>query len=191
MASVTISISSPTWLLRGLAMLMAPAMVVIMGIDLRIRGQERLLIHGIADEIAHVLTAVVMLSVFYAIGFRVNWIAAMIGGMLLDADYVLQMEDVVESVAGTGRGAIHTIGPTLAVLVVGALIPPLRTLLLSLGIGMLSHLIRDSATAATPLMWPVSDYLFHLRYSLYLTFMVACTLVTTGVVALGARPWRR
>ena len=46
-ASVTITIATPTWLLRGLSMLMAPAMVIIMGIDLRIRGQERLLIHGI------------------------------------------------------------------------------------------------------------------------------------------------
>jgi len=42
--------------------------------------------NGIGDAIAHGLTAVIVLSVFYAIGYRVNWIAGAIGGMVLVAD---------------------------------------------------------------------------------------------------------
>ena len=62
--------------------------------------------------------------------------------------------------------------------------------LLSLGIAMLTHILRDSATASTALLWPIDDHVFHLRYSFYLAILVAFTLVTTGIVALGARPLR-
>ena len=187
-ASVTISIASPTWLLRGLSMLMAPAMVIIMGIDLRIRGQERILIHGIADEIAHVLTAIVMLSVLYALGWPVRWIAGILGAVAIDIDHFLVPEGYLHMIANTNRSALHTVGPALVVLVVGLVAWPLRTWFWSFGLAMLTHLLRDATTSELPLAWPVGDDLIHLRYSLYLTILVACTLVTTGVVALGARP---
>ena len=190
MSSIIVTISSPTWLLRGLAVLMAPAMVVIMGIDLRIRGQERLLIHGTADEIAHVLTAVVMLSALYALGRNVSWVAGLLGAIAIDVDHLLIPEGRIDAIANTSRSALHTLGPALAVLAIGTVIWPMRAWFWSFGFGMLTHLFRDSATSELPLAWPLGDDSFHLRYSLYLTIMVACTIVTAGVVALGARPMR-
>ncbi len=193
MTSVTISIETPPTLTqRILAVAMAPAMVTIMGIDLRIRDQQRLLIHGIADEIAHVLTAVVVLAAIHALGFRISWIAGGIGGMLPDIDHILLWTGLADPVTDIDRGFMHTLGPTLAVLLLGVAVPPLRLFLVSLGLGMLTHVIRDSATSELPLFWPVSDEIVHLRYSLYLTFMVLCTIVAAGIVALGMprRPFR-
>ena len=47
---------------------------------------------------------------------------------------------------------------------------------------------RLHGATATAFLWPLDDHAFHLRYSMYLAILVGFTLVTTGIVALGARP---
>jgi hypothetical protein len=73
----------------------------------------------------------------------------------------------------------------LVILLIGLLVPAGRVLLLSLGLGMLTHVLRDSATASTAFLWPISDHAFHLRYSLYLAVLIGFTVIASGVVALG------
>jgi hypothetical protein len=189
--SITVTVPTPEIVVRLLAMLMAPAMVVIMGVDLRLRGREEILTHGIVDETAHILTALVIFSAIRAVGFPVNWPMVLFGAVIADADYLMIGEGMMEQLGDSSRGWLHTAGPALGVILVGLAIPPLRVFLLSLGIAMLTHIMRDSATAETAWLWPVNDHVFHLRYSFYLAILVAFGLITTGIVALGARPLRK
>jgi hypothetical protein len=188
--SITVTVPPSEIAVRLLAMLMAPAMVLIMGIDLRLRGSEDILTHGIVDETAHLLTALVIFSAIRALGFPVNWPMALFGAIVADVDYLLIREGLMDHVGDTSRGLLHTLGPALGVIAIGLAVPPLRVVLLSLGVGMLTHVLRDSATASTSLLWPLSDHAFHLRYSVYLAVLIGFTLITTGIVALGARPLR-
>jgi hypothetical protein len=188
--SITVNLAAPELLVRLLAVLMAPAMVGIMGVDLRLRGSEGMLVHGGVDWTAHLLTALIIFAAIRALGFPVNWLMAAFGSVVVDADYLLMHEGMMGHAGNVGRGILHTPGPALALIVIGLLVPPARVFFLSLGIGMLTHILRDSATAETALLWPLSDRVFHLRYILYLTILAAFTVVATGIVALGARPLR-
>lgn len=188
--SITVTVPPSEIVVRLLAMLMAPAMVIIMGVDLRLRGSEEVLVHGIVDETAHILTALVIVSAIRAVGFPVNWPMVLFGAVIADADYLMIRDGMMHELGDSSRGWLHTAGPALGVILVGLAIPPLRVFLLSLGIAMLTHILRDSATARTAWLWPIDDQSFHLRYSYYLAILVAFSLVTTGIVALGARPLR-
>lgn len=188
--SVTINVPPPSWVVRLLSVSMAPAMAVIMGVDLRIRGSERILIHGIADEVAHVLTALVVFAAIRALGFPVNWVMAAFGAVVCDADYLLMWDHLMPQVGDSSRGVLHTVGPALALVLLGLVFPPGRVFFVSLGIGMLTHIMRDSATAATAPIWPISMHVYHLRYSLYLAVLAMFTAVATGVVALNYHPQR-
>lgn len=188
--SITVTVPPSEVAVRLLAMLMAPAMVIIMGVDLRLRGEEGLLYHAMVDWSAHVLTAVVILSAIRALGFPVNWVMVGFGAIIADVDYLMIREGMASQLGDSSRGVLHTVAPAVGLIAVGLVIPPLRVFLLSLGIAMLTHVLRDSATAETAWLWPLDDHVFHLRYSWYLTILVVCTLVTTGIVALGARPLR-
>jgi hypothetical protein len=190
MKTTTLSVAispAPTSVLL-LAIAMAPAMAIIMGIDLRIRGAEEILVHGIADEIAHVLTALIMLSALRAVGFRVSWIAVAIGAVAPDVEYLLYRRDMLETIGDGSRGLLHTAVPGLALVLVGLILPPLRPFLVSLGLALLTHVIRDAATSAVPAMWPLTDAYYHLRYSVFLAILAVCATVTTGLAVLGPRP---
>ena len=186
---------------------MAPALAIIMGIDLRIRGAEELLIHGVADEVAHLLTALLMLSAIRAIGFRVSWVAVAIGAVAPDTEYLLSRLDVIDSLEavapdiayllsrldmlatiGDGfRGVMHTLVPGAGILLLGLIMPPLRVFLVSLGLALLTHAVRDAATSSVPALWPLSVEYVHLRYAFFLAMLAACATVTSGVVALHYR----
>ena len=163
---------------------MAPTLAIIMGIDLRIRGAEKLLIHGVADEIAHLLTAMIMLSTVRAIGLRVSWIAGAMGAMAPDVEYALSRLDITAPIGDASRGVMHTLVPGVALVLLGLMTPPLRLFFVSLGIALLTHTVRDAATSSVPALWPLSVEYFHLRYSFFLAMLAACATVTTGAVAL-------
>lgn len=198
MISRTRNLSVPTSS-RWLAVAVAPAMGIIVVIDLRFRGNEwvltqgidphlrgwvELLLRGMADEIAHLLTALVIVAAIRVAGIPVNWIAAAIGAVVIDLEYLLLLQNITEALAGSQRGFAHTLGPALGMILLGLIVAPARTGLISLGIGMLTHLLRDSATASAPLLWPLRDRAFHLHYAAYLTILVACTVA----VALNTHP---
>ena len=181
------SLTHPPVAVRLLSVVMAPAMAVIMGVDLRIRGSEEILVHGIADELAHLLTALVILSALQAVGMRVLWPAVMVGATIPDIEHILAQAHRLDAIGSTGRGVLHTLVPGVVLVSVGLLLPPLRTFFMSLGLAMLTHVVRDAATSAVPALWPHADAAYHLRYALFLAMLAGCASITTGAVALAAR----
>ncbi len=92
-----------------MAMLLVAAIVGIDAIDLWIRGSETLLIHGIADEIAHLLTAVVCVEAFRVLGTPIRWPAALIGAVVLDLDHTPLIYGWAEPLAGSTRPGTHAL----------------------------------------------------------------------------------
>lgn len=184
---VNVISTSPPMAVRLLSVAMAPALAVIMGVDLRIRGSEEILVHGIADELAHLLTALVVLSALRAMGMRLSWPAVVIGATIPDIEHVLALAGQLDAIGTTGRGVLHTLVPGAIVAGLGMLLPPLRVFLLSLGLAMLSHVVRDAATSEIPALWPHAVAAYHLRYVFFLAMLAGCATITTGAVALAAR----
>ena len=166
---------------------MTPAMVLIMGIDSHIRGDESLLIHGLADEVAHLMTTLICLAAVRAIGIPVHWLAGVVGAVVLDLDHIPMLLDLVDPVQGSSRPESHSLAPVVAVLVLGVIIRPWRLALLTLAFAMSTHLLRDAATGFAPVWWPLYDAPVHLRYSAYLLVLVTLATVTTGIATFGAR----
>ena len=189
--SIAISPAPPS--VRFLSILMAPALAIIMGIDLRIRGAEEILVHGFADEIAHVLTALIILSAVRAIGVRIFWPVVLVGAVLPDVEYLFFRMDIhlFDIVAEGSRGALHTLAPGAAVVALGLVLPPLRVFLVSLGLAMLTHPVRDAATSSAPMLWPLIPEAYHLRYSFFLAILAICAIITAGMVALAPIPGQR
>jgi hypothetical protein len=188
--SITVTTPSPGLFVRLLAVAMAPAMVGIMGVDLRLRGEEGVLFHGFVDWTAHLLTALIIFAAIRALGFPVNWMMAAFGAVIADADYLMIREGLMHHAGDSSRGVLHTVGPALALIAIGLVIPPARVFFVTLGIAMMTHILRDSATADTSFLWPLTDHIFHLRYTLYLAILAGFTVIATGIVALEGRPLR-
>lgn len=184
MTTISVSISPSPSSVRLLSIAMAPALAIIMGIDLRIRGAEEILVHGFADEIAHLLSALIMLSAVRAVGFRLSWVAVAIGAVAPDIEYVLSRLDMTAPIGDSSRGVMHTLVPGAGILLLGLMLPPLRVFLVSLGLALLTHVVRDAATSSVPALWPLTDEYFHLRYAFFLTMVAICATITTGIVAV-------
>lgn len=165
---------------------MTPAMVLIMGIDSQIRGSESLLVHGFADEVAHLMTTLICLAAARAVGIPIHWFAGLVGAVVIDVDHIPMLLNLVEPVEGSSRAGSHSLGPVVLIMFLGLIIRPWRSAFWSLGFGMLTHLFRDTATGFVPLAWPLSDDPVHLRYAVYLLVLVTLTTVTSGIATLSA-----
>lgn len=126
-----------------------------------------------------------MLSAVRAIGFRVSWIAVAIGAMAPGIEYALSRFDMIDTVGvmapdidylrsrldtlqtiGDGsRGVVHTLMSGTEILLLGLIVPPLMVFLVSMGLALLTHAVRDAATSSVPALWPLSEEYVHLRYS--------------------------
>jgi hypothetical protein len=163
---------------------MTPAMVLIMGIDSQIRGSESLLIHGLADAVAHLMTTLICLAALRTVGIPVHWFAGLVGAVVLDLDHLPLLLHLVEPVAGSSRPGTHSLAAVAPILFIGLIVSPWRFVLWSLGLGILTHLVRDAATGFVPLGWPLSNQPVHLRYSIYLLLLVTLATVTTVVAVI-------
>ena len=166
---------------------MALALILIIGIDAQVRGDESLLVHGLADEVAHLLTAIICLAAVRAMGVPVHWLPGIIGGVIIDLDHIPLLLDLVSPVPGSSRPESHSLASVAVVLAVGLVVPQWRAATWSMGYGMVTHLFRDTATGSTPLWWPAVATPVHLRYSLYLLVLV----VLAAIAAVSARPPRQ
>lgn len=170
-----------------MAMLLIAAIVGIVAIDLWIRGSETLLIHGIADEIAHLLTAVVCVEAFRVLGTPIRWPAALTGAVVLDLDHIPLIYGWAEPLAGSTRPETHALWPVMLVMVGGLAYRDERWIWWSIAIGMSTHLFRDTATGTVVLLWPFEDIPVHIPYIVYLLVMWGGVLVAR----LGLRrDWR-
>jgi inner membrane protein len=139
-----------------------------------------LLIAGLADEPAHLLTAWLILM---ALPERVTppsvWPWVLAASVGIDADHVPQYTWDPGFAVDGGRPPTHGLLTIVLLLVVGAA-RPCRTWALGLAGGVALHLLRDAATGpGIPLLWPVVQDSFLVAYPLYLVVLILAASVAS------------
>jgi inner membrane protein len=181
-----------TWgplLRRGLITAAAVAAVLLLDVVARAASWP-LLVQGLLDEPAHVLTAWLCLTALGAPlvpGRRERWVLA--GTVLIDLDHLPLYVDHEGWAVDGGRPPTHSLGLLLLLLLVAVSIPRWGTAAAGLAVGVLFHLLRDLATGpGVPLFWPFGS-LVGIPYPAYVAVLVvaAAAAVLHGL----GRPARR
>ena len=158
------------------------AIVMIAILDRQRPATESLAVHGLIDEMAHVLTAAIMALAFRSLDVAVSLAWTLIGGVILDGEHVLQLLGWTDPIPGSSRGGGHSLLVVVVVLLVGAADGSRRMWWISLAIGMASHLFRDMATGTVALLWPFDATPLSIRHDIYLASLAWCSvMVLVGV----------
>lgn len=134
---------------------------------------------GPLDEIAHLMTALLIL---WALGPRVCkrfLVPALIASVAIDADHIPGRLGADWLTAGTPRPYTHSLLTIAIVLVLAWRWRRRRELLLGVAIGLGIHLWRDLAEgeSGVSLLWPFSYHSFQYPHGVYLAAMGAFVLI--------------
>jgi inner membrane protein len=174
--------------------LLAVAVVASLDIVVTAVGPPLLLL-GVLDEIAHVLTTAVLLLACRRTRYdrvRVSLGAALAGTVLIDADHIpLQLFGDSSLTQGTPRPYSHSVSSVLLLLLLARVVRDERArgLLTGCAAGIGLHLVRDVGTAPVALAWPFWWGGVQVPYAAYLLVLVAaglaCTIRGTGLSRRG------
>jgi inner membrane protein len=159
----------------------AAAIGLILAIDGPLAWQQRpLLLAGLADETAHLLTAAILLAPI-ALNLPSAFLrAALAGSVLIDIDHLPLLAGSEVLTRETNRPVTHSL-LTIGFLALLVLVPWPRWRWITAGLaaGVAAHLTRDLATtsAGVPLLWPLSDRSFTVPYAVYVTVLIAAAAV--------------
>jgi inner membrane protein len=143
---------------------------------------------GALDEIAHLMTA---LLVLWALGQRACerfMLPALIASVAIDLDHVPAQLGFYGFTEGTPRPYTHS-ALTIAVVVAVAVVwRRRRDVMLGIALGLALHFVRDLAEsdAGVALLWPWSDHAFTISHRGYLA-AVAAVVVLDAVRLVAAR----
>lgn len=128
---------------------------------------------GLLDEIAHLLTTLIVL---WALGPRICGrflVPALVASVVIDLDHVPRQLGHDFLTRGTPRPYTHSLLSIVVVLAVAVLWRRRRDVMLGIAIGLAIHFWRDmsEADAGVSLLWPFSDHSFTLSHTGYLVEM--------------------
>src|SRR6266508_2626856 len=175
---------SPLRLPRMAPMLALGGPPVVFLIDLVLRRQHPLVIVGVLDELAHVVTALLAHRALRLPKTRQTILGTLLGAILLDLDHVPQYLGSRILTSTTQRPVTHSLGGLGAVAMMALSFPRgLRPLAGFVAFGALTQLVRDIATGpGIAVAWPWSEREVSLPYAMYaaLVCMLAAGAATTG-----------
>lgn len=169
-------------LTRGLVVLAAIALV-----DRFLLDRRPLALHGLADELGHLLTAYVWLGLAEAAGLAVSPLAVLAGGVAIDLDHLPLILRIAHAPAGTSRPVSHSLLTVLVLLALAGADRQRRRVWASLALGVASHLVRDLGTGAVPLFWPLPSAPIGMPYECYLGLTVVLVLGTAMLLRQSRR----
>ena len=144
---------------------------------------------GPLDEIAHLLTT---LLICWAIGgavYRRLLTPALIASVAIDLDHIPGRLGWNGLTVGTPRPYTHSLLTVVLVLGLSLVWPRRREMLLGVAVGLLLHFFRDMAEpdSGVALLWPASTHSFSFPHGAYLALMAAAV----AVGSLRSFRWRR
>lgn len=173
-------------LLRSLAYLAAISACLLAIVAIRILepADKTLLVHGVYDELGHLLTALVAAIGVRALRLPVPLWSVLLGGVVLDLGHVLQMLGYVNALEGSTRSGSHSIAVVVLLACLGFLDRRRANIWLGIAIGAISHLWRDMGTGTVPLMWPITETVYGTLYTRYLAGLAGMATAMVGSAAL-------
>lgn len=175
---------SPT--IRSLAYLAATA-VCLAGI-LAIRRLEptdgSLALHGVYDEVGHLLTALAAAIGVRALRLPVPWWSILAGALVLDLGHVPGIFGYLNALEGSSRNGSHSLSVVALLACLGFLDRRHAHIWLGVAIGATSHLWRDMGTGTVALLWPIRDTVYGTLFSRYIAVLGGMALAMIGAAAL-------
>lgn len=140
-----------------------------------------LVVRGLLDEPAHVLTAWVVVAALAGYLPRTVALWALVAAVAIDVDHVpLYLSDYAFAADG-GRPPTHSLGVAAALLLVAALPRAPRAALAGAALGVLLHLCRDLATGpGVALTWPFQDTAVVVPYEGYVVAVALVAGIASG-----------
>jgi inner membrane protein len=138
-----------------------------------------LLVLGLLDEPAHLLTAWLVLAAATARTTALRctpWVLA--GSVLLDLDHVPLFLGLDVAATPGGRPVTHSLSTVLVLLAAAGVVRRWRVALAGLAAGAATQLLRDLSTGpGVPLLWPLAHGDVRLPYWSYLLVLAVLTAV--------------
>jgi inner membrane protein len=133
------------------------ALAAVLAVDALISARPwPLPVIGVLDEIAHLLTAWLVLSAVLPARGRPLLPWALVGVVLVDVDHVPLYAWGVGAATDGGRPVTHSVGTVVLLMALSRAGRRLRTPASGFALGVLLHLLRDLFTGpGVPLLWPV------------------------------------
>jgi inner membrane protein len=180
--------SLPLLVMRRWLPVAAVAAVLVMDL-VRTTVHHGIVVEGLLDETAHVLTAWLLLAAVVPGAHAGLLLWTLVGATAVDLDHVpLLLHHPGWAVDG-GRPPTHSLALVAALLLAGRLVRP-GVALTGLGTGVLLHLVRDLATGpGVPLLWPVegTERAPYLIYGLMLALATTVALIRRRRPVVGGR----
>lgn len=154
------------------------ALVSIVLIDAEFHGGRSLLVHGVADEVSHLLSGAIVGLGLVRLVPSIQLIPVLLGSVAMDIDHV---PDVLGWMAPEGPSSRFVTHGLATVGVVGsiALVDRGRALAwISIACGLLVHLFRDAATGSIIAGWPLSHSPFTIPYAAYIGCLACIAIMT-------------
>lgn len=156
--------------------------LLIPAVDIVFRGTGWLPLHGLADEIGHILTATIWLLAARSLGLDLRVVPGMIAAVVIDIDHAPDILGLFSPPEGTSRPVTHAIWIVLLALSGAMIDRRRRAVWLGIAVGLVSHLARDLATGTVLLWWPVLDQRVSAPYPTYILFTAALAALASSHV---------
>jgi membrane-bound metal-dependent hydrolase YbcI (DUF457 family) len=143
-----------------------------------------LVIHGVYDEVGHLLTALMIALGLAAVRLPIPIWSVLLGGMVLDLGHLLTQLDVTEPIAGSSRNGTHSVFAVILLALVGFIDRRHANVWLGITLGAITHLWRDMGTGFVPLAWPLSDRVWGTSFTRYMIGLIGVALAMIGSGAL-------
>jgi membrane-bound metal-dependent hydrolase YbcI (DUF457 family) len=143
-----------------------------------------LTVHGILDEVGHLLTALMIAMGIKALRFPVPVSSILIGGVLLDVGHIMLQLDFTEPIEGSSRNGTHSVFALILLACLGFFDHRRANVWLGVTLGALSHLWRDLGTGNVPLVWPLAENVDGTTFTRYMIGLLGATIAMIGSGAL-------
>ena len=143
---------------------------------------------AIFDELAHLLTAALVLALLPRSIIVRLWPWTLVGSVVIDIDH-LPLYIFAPAFSVGGRPPTHSLITVLTLLAVAVGVHALRVPFAGLSVGVCLHFMRDVATGpGVPLLWPMVPTSVLVPYQFYLGAVGVAALLGTWAVFRQSRP---
>ena len=142
------------------------------------------------DEVAHVLTALLLLQALPSRRRASVAIPALIASVAIDLDHVPQYLGYDFLTVGTPRPYTHSLLTALVLLALAVALQRHRSLFIGLTLGIALHFFRDLAEgngSGVCLLWPLSHESFSYPHAAYLAMLACVVAADLALAALSPR----
>lgn len=140
-----------------------------------------LVVHGVTDELGHLLTAFVFAVTVRSLGVPLPVGAVLIGGVILDLGHIPDRFGITETITGSSRNGSHSLFAVAVIAAIALGAPRHRLVWVGLALGALSHLWRDMGTGTVPLGWPFVTSVYSMTFARSLVLLLGVSCVLTGI----------